>query len=269
MVGLGKGNIEWVGVDAQGRILEDEIPPLDDRTILILQAGNVNSGAFDDFKSICKKASEKGAWVHVDGAFGLWAGATSKLKHLTSGFEHAKSWAVDGHKTLNTPYDSGIILCKDQEALSASLHMTGGYIIEGEERDGMFYTPEMSRRARVIELWATLKYLGKAGIDEMIYGMHERAKQFASLLTGIDGFTVLNEVVFNQVIVQCETGAMTNQVIEVIQNLRECWVGGSTWQGRKVIRISVCSWATTEEDVQRSVNSFKEALQMVKTRNGL
>jgi len=264
MVGLGKGNIEWVEVDEQGRILADEIPTLDERTILILQAGNVNSGAFDDFKSICKKASEKGAWIHVDGAFGLWAGATSKLKHLTAGFEHANSWAVDGHKTLNTPYDSGIILCKDQEALSASLHMTGGYIIKGEERDGMFYTPEMSRRARVIELWATLKYLGKAGIDEMIYGMHEMAKQFATLLAEIDGFSILNEVVFNQVIVQCETDAMTNQVIETIQNLRECWVGGSTWQGRKVIRISVCSWATTEVDVQRSVNSFKEALGTVK-----
>ena len=262
LVGIGTKNVEWVDVDDQGRIMVDQIPELDNRTILILQAGNVNSGAFDDFEKICKKAQSKGAWIHIDGAFGLWAGGTEKLQHLTKDFEYANSWAVDGHKTLNTPYDSGIILCQDRTALVSALHMSGGYIIKGKERDGMYFTPEMSRRSRIIELWATLKYLGKAGINQMVAGMHERAKQFAQELDKTDGFHVLNDVVFNQVLVQCDTDDITNRVIDKIQDLRECWVGGSTWNDRRVIRISVCSWATTEEDISRSVASFKEALRL-------
>lgn len=261
--GLGKANIEWVPVDDQGRILAAEIPPLDNRTILILQAGNVNTGSFDPFAAICKKARAAGAWIHVDGAFGLWAGATKKLAHLTKGYELAHSWAVDGHKTLNTPYDSGIILCCDEEALVASLHMKGSYIVLGDDRDGMFYTPEMSRRARIVELWATLKYLGREGVDALIWGLHERAKQFGKRLNETAGFEVLNEIVFNQVLVRCSDPALTLKTLEKIQTLRTCWVGGSEWEGTKVIRISVCSWATTEADVERSVASFKEALDFV------
>ncbi len=261
--GLGKAYIEWVDVDNQGRILPEQIPELDENTILILQAGNVNSGAFDDFSKICRVAKEKGAWIHVDGAFGLWAGATKRLKHLTAGFEIADSWAVDGHKTLNTPYDSGIIMCSDPEALNASLHMTGGYIIQGDERDGMYYTPEMSRRSRIIELWATLRYLGKEGIDALVYGFHARAKQFALLIDEYPEFQVLNEVVFNQVIVQCESDELTERVIQEIQDLRECWVGGSSWQGRKIIRVSICSWTTTEKDILRSVKSFHQAVKNI------
>ena len=266
--GLGKGNIEWVEVDDQGRIRTDQVPELDHRTILILQAGNVNSGAFDDFAAICRRAQDQGAWIHIDGAFGLWAGATSRLRHLTEGFAYANSWAVDGHKTLNTPYDSGIILCSDQDALTSSLHMSGGYIIRGKERDGMYFTPEMSRRARIIELWATLRYLGKAGVDQMVFGMHERARQFAELLQNTEGFEVLNDVVFNQVIARCESDELTNNVIEEIQRLRECWVGGSIWNGKRVIRISICSWATTPEDVRRSVNSFVKAYGNVLKKAG-
>ena len=264
LAGLGKGNIEWVEVNEQGSIIPEQIPQLDDSSILILQAGNVNSGTYDDFSKICKQAKEAGAWIHIDGAFGLWAGATERLKHLTTDYEYADSWAVDGHKTLNTPYDSGIILCKDAEALTASLHMSGGYIIQGDERDGMYYTPEMSRRSRIIELWATMKYLGKEGIDELVYGLHERAKQFASLLNNTSGFQVLNEVVFNQVIVQCESDELTEQVIQEVQNTRECWVGGSTWKGKKIIRISVCSWTTTEADIKRSAASFQQAMNKTK-----
>ena len=237
-LGLGKANIEWVDVDQQGRIIIDKIPKLDKKTILILQAGNVNSGAYDDFNSICEQARNAGAWIHVDGAFGLWAGATKKFGHLTKGFEFAHSYAVDGHKTLNVPYDSGIILCQDEEALCTSLHMNGDYIIQGEDRDGMYYTPEMSRRARIIELWSTLKYLGKEGIEEMINGMHLNAKLFATQLSDVAGFEVLNEVVFNQVIVKCESYSITNNVLKEIQELRTCWVGGSTWKGQSVIRIS-------------------------------
>ncbi|MEP2671213.1 MAG: aminotransferase class V-fold PLP-dependent enzyme [Cyclobacteriaceae bacterium] len=263
LVGLGKSNIEWVDVDDQGRIIPERIPQLDSSTILILQAGNVNSGSFDNFKVICQKAREQGAWIHIDGAFGLWAQATKKLKHLTEGAEFAHSWAVDGHKTLNTPYDSGVILCEDKEALMSSLHMTGGYIIAGKERDGMFYTPEMSRRARVIEFWAALKYLGKDGLDEMVHGFHDRAVQFANGLKKLEGFHVLNDVIFNQVLVSCDNDEITEKTIAKIQELRECWVGGSTWQGKKVIRISVCSWATTETDIERSIKSFEKALTMV------
>jgi len=263
LVGLGTSNIEWVEVDKQGRILVEQIPKLDNTTILTLQAGNVNSGAFDDFSAICKKAQSEGAWVHIDGAFGLWAGATKRLKHLTTGYEHANSWAVDAHKTLNTPYDSGIILCTDEEAIVASLHMNAAYLPNDNERNGMYFTPEMSRRARVIELWATLRYLGQEGIDQLVYGLHKRAVQFAALLAFEESFEVMNDVVFNQVIVQCNTDEITNRVIDEIQEMKECWVGGSIWLGRKVIRISVCSWATTEEDVKRSVASFKKALEIV------
>ncbi|WP_299433958.1 aminotransferase class V-fold PLP-dependent enzyme [uncultured Maribacter sp.] len=263
LLGFGKNNIEWVDVDEQGRILPELIPELDNSTLLILQAGNVNSGSFDDFESICEKANKAGAWVHIDGAFGFWAGAVNQLKHLTKGAEKANSWAVDGHKTLNTPYDSGVVLCEDKEALMSALHMSGSYIITSKERDGTFYTPEMSRRARIVELWAILKYLGKSGIDEMILGMHKRAQQFANELKNENGFTILNDVVFNQVMVSCETDDLTDKTLVRIQELRECWVGGSIWKNRKIIRISVCSWATTKEDVTRSVHSFKQALREV------
>ncbi|RKR15154.1 glutamate/tyrosine decarboxylase-like PLP-dependent enzyme [Maribacter vaceletii] len=263
LLGFGKNNIEWVDVDNQGRIIPDRIPEMDNATLLILQAGNVNSGSFDDFEQICKKANKVGAWVHIDGAFGMWAGAVNQLKHLTKGAEKANSWAVDGHKTLNTPYDNGIVLCEDKEALMSALHMSGSYIVTSKERDGTFYTPEMSRRARIVELWAILKYLGKNGIDEMILEMHKRALQFSKELSNINGFTVLNDVVFNQVMVSCETDDLTDKTLARIQELRKCWVGGSTWKGKKVIRISVCSWATTKEDVDISVSSFKKALEEI------
>ncbi len=268
LAGFGTDNIEWVDVDDQGRILVDQIPELDNTTILSLQAGNVNSGAFDDFSSICDKARSQGAWVHIDGAFGLWAGATHQFKHLTSGYENANSWAVDAHKTLNAPYDSGILFCTDEEALIASLHINAPYLPNGSERNGMYYAPEMSRRSRVIELWATLRYLGREGIDELVFGLHKRAVQFAELLDLEEGFQVQNQVVFNQVLVQCETDEITDKVINEIQEIRECWVGGSTWNERRVIRISVCSWATTEEDVNRSVASFKKALRNVEENKG-
>jgi len=262
ILGLGKENIEWVDVDNQGRIIPESIPELDQNTILVLQAGNVNSGAFDDFEVICKKANEANAWVHIDGAFGLWAEAVNELKYLTKGIENASSWAVDGHKTLNTPYDCGIVLCSDPEAMTSALHMSGSYIIESAERDGMFYTPEMSRRARILELWSIMKYLGKNGIDEMILTMNQRAKQFAEEITKIKGFHVENDVVFNQVVVRCDSDEITEQVLNNIQMLRECWLGGSVWFNRKVMRVSICSWATTKNDITKAVQSFKKALEL-------
>lgn len=263
LLGFGQDNVEFIQTDEQGRIIPELIPELDNKTLLILQAGNVNTGSFDDFSKICEKAKKAGAWIHIDGAFGLWAGACKRLSHLTKGIQLANSWAVDGHKTLNTPYDCGIVLCSDKEALTSALHMSGAYIVVSQDRDGMYYTPEMSRRSRVIELWATIKYLGRQGIEEMIFEMHERAKQFASGLNAIDGFTVLNDVVFNQVLVSCTSDELVDKVIEHVQNERVCWVGGSTWKGKRVIRISVCSWATTENDVAMSVQSFKSALTKI------
>ena len=265
ILGLGTENIEWVDVDNQGRIITELVPELDENTILILQAGNVNSGAFDDFEKLCNKAKKVNAWVHIDGAFGLWAEAVNELKYLTKGIGYATSWAVDGHKTLNTPYDCGIILCSDQEAMTSALHMSGSYIIESTERDGMFYTPEMSRRARIIELWSIMKYLGKNGINEMILAMNQRAKQFVEEIEKIKGFHVENEIVFNQVIVRCDSDKITEQVLSNIQMLRECWLGGSMWFGKKVMRVSICSWATTENDITKSVKSFEKALKLEKT----
>jgi glutamate/tyrosine decarboxylase-like PLP-dependent enzyme len=263
ILGLGKDTIEWVDVDNQGRIIPERVPVLDNKTLLILQAGNVNTGSFDNFDLICEKANKAGCWIHIDGAFGLWASGSEKLKHLTKGIEKANSWSVDGHKTLNAPYDSGIVLCNDQEALISAMQATGAYIIYSDQRDGMLYTPEMSRRARIVELWATLKYLGRSGIDDLVYGLHQRAVQFAKEMDR-EGFHVLNDVVFNQVLIACENNDLTTKTLEMVQASGECWCGGSVWNDRKAIRLSVCSWATTPADISRSVNAFVAARQKAK-----
>jgi glutamate/tyrosine decarboxylase-like PLP-dependent enzyme len=258
LLGFGIDNIEWVESDSEGRIIVSKIPQLDERTILILQAGNVCSGAFDSFEEICTKANSAKAWVHIDGAFGLWAAASSKLMHLTRGIEKANSFSADGHKTLNTPYDSGIVLCDDKEALTQALHASGSYITNSQNRDGMLYTPEMSRRARAVELWAAIRYLGKDGVDELVYGLHERALQIGEELKA-ESFQVLNDVVFNQVLVACDTDLLTNQTMRNIQQSGECWAGGANWNGKAVIRISVCSWVTSKADITRSASAFVAA----------
>ncbi len=262
LLGFGIDNIEWMETDAEGRVNLSAVPELDASTILLLQAGNVNSGSFDAIDEICEKAKAANAWVHIDGAFGLWAAGSSRLKHLIKGIEKADSWSLDGHKTLNTPYDNGILLCKDKEALVQALQASGSYIVYTDNRDGMMYTPEMSRRARVVELWATLKYLGKAGVDELVFGLHERAVQMGKELKA-EGFQILNDVVFNQVLVACDTEEITTRTIENIQKSGECWVGGTKWLGKAVIRISVCCWATTEADISRSVRAFVSARDKV------
>ena len=260
MLGLGRDNIEWVEVDDQGRMIADKLPGLDKNTILILQAGNVNPGSFDPFDEICDKAVKAGAWIHIDGAFGLWAACSDKLRYLTKGIEKANSWSVDAHKTLNTPYDSGIVLCNDRDALFSALHVTGSYLMHSEERDGYSYTPEMSRRARIIELWAAIKYLGLEGMRELVDGLYERTRQFAFEIKEA-GFQVLNDVVFNQVLVVCENDDITGKTLELIQKSGECWCGGAQWGNRKVIRVSVSSWVTTPEDISRSVRAFVKARQ--------
>lgn len=263
LLGFGLDNIEWVDCDHEGRIVPSAMPPIDDSCIILLQAGNVNSGAFDPLDEICDKANSANAWVHIDGAFGLWAGATTQLRHLTAGMEKAHSWSVDGHKTLNTPYDSGILLCRDKDALVMALQASGAYLNLSESRDGMLYTPEMSRRARAVELWAALKYLGSHGVDDLVYGLHERAVQFANELRATD-FEILNDVVFNQVIVApSEDDNVTQAILDAIQQSGECWVGSSVWMGKRVIRISVCSWVTSAQDVSRTVAAFVQARQSI------
>ena len=263
LLGFGKDNIEFVGTDNQGRIIPGNIPKLDDNTILILQAGNVNTGSFDDFDTICRQAKTFNPWIHIDGAFGLLCGASGALRHLTSGIEFADSWSFDGHKTLNTPYDNGILLCKDGEALAGAMEMTGSYINRSENRDGILYTPEMSRRARIIELWATLKSLGKNGISEMINGLHIRTKQFAKELQDAR-FEILNEIHFNQILVFYKDSKTTMEILKGIQQLGVCWCGNTKWKGKDVIRISVCSWATTESDISLSVGSFIKAKEFIR-----
>ncbi len=258
ILGIGSEQVQTVPAEQQGRFDVSQMPPLDDRTLLILQAGNVNSGAFDPFVPLCNAAREAGAWVHIDGAFGLWARASQSTAHLTAGVDLANSWSVDAHKTLNSPYDCGIIICRDRQALVGALQASDSYLQFGEGRDGMLYTLEMSRRARGLELWAALKSLGRTGIDQLVAQLCRRARQFAGELR-TQGFRILNDVVFNQVLVACDSPELTMPTLELIQASGECWCGASQWQGEIVIRISVCSWATTEEDVQRSVAAFVAA----------
>jgi glutamate/tyrosine decarboxylase-like PLP-dependent enzyme len=262
LLGLGRDRVELIPADSEGRLDTAHLPKLDSSTLVILQAGNVNSGSFDDFEQICGLAQSAGAWVHIDGAFGLWAAASPNKKYLTKGIEKADSWSVDGHKTLNTPYDCGIILCKNRDALVASMQATGAYIQYGENRDSMLYTPDMSRRARAVELWATLRFLGRTGIAELVDGLCDCAAQFAEQLSA-NGFRVLNKVVFNQVLVACDTPAETEATLARIQASGECWCGGTSWQDKPAIRISVCSWATTSDDVARSVQTFIRARDAV------
>lgn len=264
ILGLGRKRVELVPADSKGSLDVDYLPELDSRTLLIIQAGNVNTGSFDNFEKICDLAQKAGAWVHIDGAFGLWAAASPHQKYLTRGIEKADSWSVDGHKTLNTPYDCGIILCKDRDSLVASMQATGAYIKYSENRDNMLYTPDMSRRARAVELWATLKFLGRTGVAELVNGLCENAAQFAEQLAS-NGFRILNDVVFNQVLVACETPAETRATLANIQNSGACWCSGTIWQDQPAIRISVCSWVTTPEDVTRSVRTFISARDDART----
>ena len=258
ILGIGSAQIEVVPADEQGRFDPNQLPRLDDNTLLILQAGNVNTGAFDPFLPLCEAARDAGAWVHIDGAFGLWARACQATAHLTAGIELADSWSVDAHKTLNSPYDCGVILCRDRSALVSALQASDAYIHFGAGRDGMLYTPEMSRRARGIELWAALKSLGRTGIDQLIAQLCRRARQFEEELEA-QGFRICNEVVFNQVLVACDGPELTTRTLKLLQASGECWCGGSLWAGEPVIRISVCSWMTTAADVRRTVAAFVAA----------
>ncbi len=259
LLGMGALHTETVPVDDQGRMRADLFPRLDGPALVLTQAGNVNSGAFDPVGPICDVVHEAGGWVHVDGAFGLWAGASHALRELFAGVEKADSWAVDAHKTLNVPYDCGIALCRDREALLSAFRAAAEYFQWSEHRDPMNYTPSMSKRARSVELWAVLKTLGRSGVAELVDGLCAHARTFASRLRH-EGFAILNDVVFNQVLVSCGgDDRLTSATLERLQHGGEIWCGGSTWRERTAIRISVCSWATTGDDVRRGVQAFVAA----------
>ncbi len=252
MLGLGRARVTRVPVDDQGRMRADKLPPFDNRTILCMQAGNVNTGAADAFAEIIPRAHDAGAWVHVDGAFGLWATATPARAALVAGVESADSWALDAHKWLNVPYDSGIAICRDKTALRGAMAVSAAYLTGGAEREPNDYVPELSRRARGVDVWAALSALGRSGVAEMIERNCRQATRFAEGLRDA-GFEILNDVVLNQVLVSFGEPETTRRVIAGIQADGTCWCGGTVWQGRTAMRISVCSWATTDEDVELSL----------------
>ncbi|MEL7186025.1 MAG: aminotransferase class V-fold PLP-dependent enzyme [Pseudomonadota bacterium] len=256
LLGFGRNRVVRAPVDAAGRIDIKKFPDVSGPTIVCTQAGNVNTGAFDPVGEICELVKPHGAWVHVDGAFGLWAAASPDRAHLCSGFAAADSWATDAHKWLNVPYDSGVAFVRDVGALKSAMAITAEYLpTETEFRNPSDFTPELSRRARGVDVWAALKSLGRDGVAEMIDRCCSNARRFAERLQA-EGFEVLNDVVLNQVLVAFGDEAETQRVIAGIQEDGTCWCGITIWQGRTAMRISVCNWSTTPEDVDRSVEAI-------------
>ncbi len=254
IVGLGRDRVLRVPADGQGRMRSAALPALDGPTIICTQAGNVNTGAFDPTPEICAAARAAGAWVHVDGAFGLWAAAAPERAHLAAGSGDADSWSTDAHKWLNVPYDSGLAIVRHPQALRAAMAMSASYLPAAEYQP-CDYTPESSRRARGVEVWAAIRCLGRAGVADLIEGNCRGATRFAEGLRAA-GYEVLNDVVLNQVLVAFGDGEATRRVITEIQREGTCWAGASVWQGRDAMRISVSSWATTEADIERSLEAI-------------
>jgi glutamate/tyrosine decarboxylase-like PLP-dependent enzyme len=263
LLGLGRTRLTRVPVDGQGRMRPDRLPVLDERTIVCVQAGNVNTGAYDPASEIIPAAHAAGAWVHVDGAFGLWAAASPRQRHLMKGFEYADSWSTDAHKWPNVGYDCGIALVRDARALRSVMAISAPYIPPSALREPSQYTPEMSRRARGVELWAALRSLGREGIAALLDRTCAHAQRFAAGLREA-GFEILNEVVINQVLVSFGSAEITRTVIERIQQDGTCWCGPTEWQHRTAMRISVSSWATTSEDVETSLAAMLRIAREVK-----
>ncbi len=252
LLGLGRNRVVRVPVDSQGRMRADALPAFSGPTIVCTQAGNVNTGSCDPFAEICECAQAAGAWIHVDGAFGLWATTAPTTASLAIGMANADSWATDFHKWLNVPYDSGIAIVRDAEALRAAMAITADYLPTSEFRNPSDFTPELSRRARGVEVWAALRSLGRQGVAELVERNCRQARHFATKLEAA-GFKVLNDVVLNQVLVAFGDEETTNRVVNEIQTDGTCWCGITVWQGQSAMRISVSSWATTDADVERSL----------------
>jgi glutamate/tyrosine decarboxylase-like PLP-dependent enzyme len=263
---LGLGAPEPVPVDGQGRIRAADLRTAlasgpDGPAIVVLQAGNVHSGAFDPFEDTIAAAHEHGAWVHVDGAFGLWAGATPTYRHLVAGVADADSWATDAHKTLNVPYDCGLAIVRDPAALRAAMGMHGDYLIHDDLGEPFDKVPEISRRGRAFPVWAVLRALGRSGVVELVDRLCRHAAAFAAGLRTIPGVTVLNDVEFTQVCASFGTDARTEEVVRRMLEDGTAWMTGSRWQGRSVLRISVSNWSTTEYDVERSLDAVRRVTQ--------
>jgi glutamate/tyrosine decarboxylase-like PLP-dependent enzyme len=264
MLGLGNARLKRAAADGQGRIrpsaLRELLATIDGPTIVSAQLGNVNTGAFDPIDEIADVVHGRpGAWLHVDGAFGLWAAATPALRQHVRGMEKADSWATDGHKWLNVPYDSGIVIVRDPEAHRAAMMLQAGYLIaaRGDERDPADWVPEFSRRGRGWAVYAALRSLGRSGVADLIERCCRLARRMAEGLKGTDGVEILNDVALNQVLVRFGgDDALTRDVVRRVQEEGTCWLSGSTWHGLALMRISVSNWSTTEEDADRSVDAI-------------
>jgi glutamate/tyrosine decarboxylase-like PLP-dependent enzyme len=277
LLGFGTANLVRVAADAQGRMIPEALAPAIARangpTIVCLQAGHVNTGAFDPFAPLIDIARRHDAWVHVDGAFGLWARAVEdeKLRALADGVERADSWGVDAHKWLNVPYDSGVAIVAHPAAHRASMAQRASYLLraQGERRDGMDWTPEASRRARAIPIYAVLRSLGRPGVSALVQACCARARQMAALLAPHPGVTILNDVVLNQVLVRFRSRAGQNITPEVIARVQEegvCWVGGTEWNKEPAMRIAISNWSTSEADIEASADAIRRAA--APSRNG-
>jgi glutamate/tyrosine decarboxylase-like PLP-dependent enzyme len=277
LLGLGTASVVEVEADAQGRMvssaLRQALTRYDGPRIVCAQAGNVNTGSIDPLADITEIAHDAGAWVHIDGAFGLWAAASPEMRHMVSGAEHADSWATDAHKWLNVPYDSGIALCADPEAHQAAMGVRAAYLVHsdtGGPRDQLDWNPEFSRRARGFSVYAAIRALGRVGVADLVERCCAHARRFGEALALLPHVEVLNEVVLNQVLVRFlddrgDHDAHTRSVIEAIQHDGVCWLSGTTWHGMSAMRISVSSWATTSDDVERSLESIRQAVAAVRS----
>ncbi|WP_444889163.1 pyridoxal phosphate-dependent decarboxylase family protein [Microbulbifer sp. DLAB2-AA] len=262
ILGIGKDQLVKAPCDNQGRVRVDTFPELDETTIVCLQAGNVNSGHFDPFKEIIPMARTAGAWVHVDGAFGLWAAASPKQRHLTAGVALADSWAVDGHKWLNTPYDCGLAICREAQTVHRVMTTQAPYLQAGVQVPPKDMVPEFSRRARGVEVWAAIQEMGSEGVAALVERCCGFARQFADGLDKL-GFEILNEVVLNQVVASINDESALQQIVRIVQEEGVCWFGTTVWQGRVALRLSVSSWATSAEDIALSLDSIRRAMEQV------
>jgi glutamate/tyrosine decarboxylase-like PLP-dependent enzyme len=272
LLGLGADTAIRLPADEQGRMdpeaLAKALAANDGPTIVCAQAGNVATGAFDAFGPIADACAEHGAWLHIDGAFGLWAAAAPAIRPLTVGVERADSWAVDAHKWLNVPYDSAMAIVADQDAHVAAMSLAGPYLVaDPGQRDGTNFVPESSRRARAIPIYAAIRSLGRAGIAEMVERNCAQARRMAGLLAAVPGAAVLNDVVLNQVLVRLPGGDDANRAaVAAVQRDGTCWLGGTTWNGEYVLRVSISNWATTDEDIDRSAAAIAAAVTSPRRR---
>ena len=267
MLGLGRERVIRVPADGQGRMRAGALPSIPGPAIVCTQVGNVNTGAFDSVGAICDAVKQEDVWIHVDGAFGLWARASRKFDLPAAGIEQADSWATDAHKWLNVPYDSGLAIVRDADALRSAMSLQAAYLPERVGREPFDYTPESSRRARGIEIWAAISSLGRDGVAELVERSCSHAQRFAEELRNA-GCQVLNDVVLNQVLVSFGDDRTTSEVIRRVQRDGTCWCGGTRWGGRTAMRISVSSWVTTSDDIERSLAAILGVVRSVDRQCG-